>query len=171
MKPELYKSSESELKHPQIGYRRFTALWKGALCLLFLLLCLALLWIIYEDHAGQLETWYYSIAAILGMWFVGPLFLMFLSRATVSSPVLLSWNDEGLHARTRTIPWNEIRKIELASPALSKWILSASPMIALYLKDGTRRHIQTDHLLTKKELCRAIVLLQATLREKQQQDN
>ncbi|MFC9706902.1 hypothetical protein ACFTRD_01940 [Paenibacillus sp. NPDC056933] len=72
---------------------------------------------------------------------------------------------------TRTIPWNEIRKIELASSALSKWILSASPMIALYLKDGTRHHIQTDHLLTKKELCRAIVLLQATLREKQQQDN
>ncbi|WP_405155568.1 hypothetical protein [Paenibacillus sp. FSL K6-0108] len=170
MKPELYQSSESESKLQHIGYRRFTAIWKGVLCLLFLLLCVTLLWIIYDEHAGQLETLYYSIAAILGMWFIGPLFFMFLSRATASSTVLLSWNDEGLNAPKRTIPWNEIRKIELGSPAVSKWILSASPMIALYLKDGTRRHIQTDHLLTKRELSRAIVFLQETLREKQQHD-
>ncbi|QLG42353.1 hypothetical protein HW560_32395 [Paenibacillus sp. E222] len=168
MKPEIYKLSESKLEHRQIGYRRFTAIWKGAICLLFLLLCVTLLWIIYEDHAEQLETLYYSIAAILGMWFIGPLFFMFLARAIASSPVLLSWNDEGLRILKRTIPWNEIRKIELASPAFSKWILSASPMIALYLKNGTRRHIQTDHLLTKKELSRAVGLLQETLREKQQ---
>ncbi|MFC9706903.1 hypothetical protein ACFTRD_01945 [Paenibacillus sp. NPDC056933] len=52
MKPELHESSESELEHRQISYRRFTALWKGALSLLFLLLCLVLLWIIYdEDHS------------------------------------------------------------------------------------------------------------------------
>lgn len=170
MKPELHTSSEAELEHRQMGYRRFTAIWKGALCLLFLLLCVTLLWIIYDERAGQLETLYYSIAAILGMWFIGPLFFMFLSRAIASSTVLLSWNDEGLHTLKRTIPWDEIRKVELGSPAFSKWILSSSPMIALYLKDGTRRHIQTDHLLTKKELSRAVVLLQETLREKQQQD-
>ncbi|MDN8590396.1 hypothetical protein B2I21_33975 [Chryseobacterium mucoviscidosis] len=170
MKPELHTSSEAELEHRQMGYRRFTAIWKGALCLLFLLLCVTLLWIIYDERAGQLETLYYSIAAILGMWFIGPLFFMFLSRAIASSTVLLSWNDEGLHTLKRTIPWDEIRKIELGSPAFSKWILSSSPMIAMYLKDGTRHHIQTDHLLTKKELSRAVVLLQETLREKQQQD-
>lgn len=170
MKPELHTSSEAELEHRQMGYRRFTAIWKGALCLLFLLLCVTLLWIIYDERAGQLETLYYSIAAILGMWFIGPLFFMFLSRAIASSTVLLFWNDEGLHTLKRTIPWDEIRKIELGSPAFSKWILSSSPLIALYLNDGTRRHIQTDHLLTKKELSRAVVLLQETLRENQQQD-
>ncbi|MGC5775590.1 hypothetical protein [Paenibacillus pabuli] len=170
MKPESYVSSESEAEHQQISYRRSTALWKGTLCLLFLLLCVTLLWIIFDEYAGQLETLYYFIAAILGMWLIGPVFFMFLSRATASSTVLLSWNDEGLHTRNQTIPWNEIRKIELASPAFSKWILSASPMIALYLKDGSRRHIQTDHLFTKKERGRAIVLLQETLRKKQQQD-
>ncbi|WP_440117042.1 hypothetical protein [Paenibacillus sp. QZ-Y1] len=151
----------------QITYRRSTALWKGCLCFLFLLLCVTLLWIIVDGQSERLETIYYSIAAVLGMWLIGPLFFMFLSRLTRRPTVLLSWNDEMIRTGKRKIPWSQIRKVELASPARSKWLLSASPMFVLYLKDGTRSHIQTDHLLSTKELNQAVALLQETLREKQ----
>ncbi|MFX3651182.1 MAG: hypothetical protein ACE3K2_05185 [Paenibacillus sp.] len=152
----------------QIRYRRSTALWKGSLCFLFLLLCVSLLWIIVDGQAERLETIYYSIAAVLGMWFVGPLFFMFVSRLTRTPAVLLSWDDDALSTGKRKIPWSRIRKVEPASPARSKWLLSASPMIVLFLKDGTRAHIQTDHLLSKKELNQAVTLLQETLLEQQQ---
>jgi predicted transcriptional regulator len=82
--------------------------------------------------------------------------------------VLLSWDDDALSTGKRKIPWSQIRKVELASPARSKWLLSASPMFVLYLKDGTRSHIQTDHLLSKKELNQAVTLLQETLQEQKQ---
>ncbi|WP_433751447.1 hypothetical protein [Paenibacillus amylolyticus] len=154
--------------HQQIRYRRSTALWKGSLCFLFLLLCVSLLWIIVEGQAERLETIYYSIAAVLGMWLIGPLFFMFLSRLTRNPAVLLSWDDDSVRTGKRKIPWSRIRKIELASPARSKWLLSASPMFVLYLKDGTRSHIQTDHLLSKKELNQAVTLLQETLQEQKQ---
>ncbi|GAS80004.1 hypothetical protein [Paenibacillus amylolyticus] len=154
--------------HQQIPYRRSTALWKGSLCFLFLLLCVSLLWIIVDGQAERLETIYYSIAAVLGMWLIGPLFFMFLSRLTRTPAVLLSWDDESISTGKRRIPWSRIRKIEHASPARSKWLLSASPMIVLFLKDGTRSHIQTDHLFNKKELNQAVTLLQETLQEQQQ---
>ncbi|WP_145320757.1 hypothetical protein [Paenibacillus xylanexedens] len=152
----------------QIRYRRSTALWKGSLCLLFLLLCVILLWIIVDGQAERLETIYYSIAAVLGMWLIGPLFFMFLSRLTRTPAVLLSWDDESIRTGKRKIPWSQIRKVELASPARSKWLLSTSPMFVLYLKDGTRSHVQTDHLLSKKELNQAVTLLQQALQEQQQ---
>ncbi|PQP83006.1 hypothetical protein C0Q44_16775 [Paenibacillus sp. PCH8] len=151
----------------QIHYKRSTALWKASLCFLFLLLCITLLWIIVDGHSESMETIYYSIAAVLGMWLIGPLFFMFLSRLTRNPAVLLSWDDEALNNGKRKTPWSQIRKIELASPARSKWLLSNSPMFVLYLKDGTRSHIQTDHLLSKKELNQAVTLLQETLREQQ----
>ncbi|WP_340015990.1 hypothetical protein [Paenibacillus sp. FSL K6-1318] len=151
-----------------IRYRRSTALRKGSLCFLFLLLCVSLLWIIVDGQAERLETIYYSIAAVLGMWLIGPLFFMFLSRLTRTPAVLLSWDDESISTGKRKIPWSLIRKVELASPARSKWLLSASPMFVLYLKDGTRSHVQTDHLLSKKELNQAVALLQRTLQEQQQ---
>lgn len=154
--------------HQQILYQRSTALWKGSLCFLFLLLCVSLLWIIVDGQAERLETIYYSIAAVLGMWFVGPLFFMFVSRLTRTPAVLLSWDDDALSTGKRKIPWSRIRKVELASPARSKWLLSTSPMFVLYLKDGTRFHIQTDHLLSKKELNQAVTLLQETLQEQRQ---
>ncbi|WKL00238.1 hypothetical protein Q0F98_24115 [Paenibacillus amylolyticus] len=103
-----------------------------------------------DGQAERLETIYYSIAAVLGMWLIGPLFFMFVSRLTRTPAVLLSWDDDALSTGKRKIPWSKIRKVELASPARSKWLLSASPMIVLFLKDGTRTHIQTDHLLSKK---------------------
>ncbi|WP_458460261.1 hypothetical protein [Paenibacillus sp.] len=148
----------------QIRYRRSTALWKGSLCFLFLLLCVILLWIIVDGQAERLETIYYSIAAVLGMWLIGPLFFMFLSRLTRNPAVLLSWDDDTLSTGKRNISWSKIRKVELASPARSKWLLSTSPMFVLYLKDGTRSHIETDHLLSKKELNQAVALLQETCR-------
>ncbi|WP_340019479.1 hypothetical protein [Paenibacillus sp. FSL H3-0457] len=154
--------------HQQIRYRRSTALWKGSLCFLFLLLCVSLLWIIVDGQAERLETIYYSIAAVLGMWLIGPLFFMFVSRLTRTPAVLLSWDDDALSTGKRKIAWSQIRKVELASPARSKWLLSASPMFVLYLKDGTRSHIQTDHLLSKKELNQAVALLQRTLQEQKQ---
>jgi len=154
--------------HQQIRYRRSTALWKGSLCFLFLLLCVSLLWIIVDGQAERLETIYYSIAAVLGMWLIGPLFFMFLSRLTRTPAVLLSWDDESISTGRRNILWSRIRKVELASPHRSKLLLSASPMIVLFLKDGTRSHVQTDHLLSKKELNQAVVLLQRTLQEQQQ---
>ncbi|WP_339240159.1 hypothetical protein MKX40_05930 [Paenibacillus sp. FSL R5-0517] len=154
--------------HQQIYYRRSTALWKASLCFLFLLLCVSLLWIIVDGQAERLETIYYSIAAVLGMWLIGPLFFMFVSRLTRSPAVLLSWDDDALNTGKRKIPWSRIRKVELASPARNKWLLSASPMIVLFLKDGTRSHIQTDHLLSKKELNQAVTLLQETLHDQQQ---
>ncbi|WP_413405181.1 hypothetical protein [Paenibacillus amylolyticus] len=154
--------------HQQIHYQRSTALCKGSLCFLFLLLCVSLLWIIVDGQAERLETIYYSIAAVLGMWLIGPLFFMFVSRLTRTPAVLLSWDDDALSTGKRKIPWSKIRKVELASPARSKWLLSSSPMFVLYLKDGTRSHIQTDHLLSKKELNKAVALLQRTLQEQQQ---
>ncbi|MEK4361873.1 hypothetical protein MKX68_05085 [Paenibacillus sp. FSL M8-0212] len=129
---------------------------------------MSLLWIIVDGQAERLETIYYSIAAVLGMWFVGPLFFMFVSRLTRTPAVLLSWDDDALSTGKRKIPWSRIRKVELASPARSKWLLSTSPMFVLYLKDGTRFHIQTDHLLSKKELNQAVTLLQETLQEQRQ---
>ncbi|MBD8838641.1 hypothetical protein MHB85_05915 [Paenibacillus sp. FSL K6-4396] len=164
----MHQPETPKRDHQQIRYRRSTALWKGSLCFLFLLLCVSLLWIIVDGQAERLETIYYFIAAVLGMWLIGPLFFMFVSRLTRTSAVLLSWNDDVLSMGKRKISWSQIRKVELASPARSKWLLSASPMIVLFLKDGTRSHIQTDHLLSKKELNQAVTLLQETLQEQKQ---
>ena len=75
---------------------------------------------------------------------------MFLTRSIAKSTVIVSWDETSLHAGQRSIPWNQIRKIEVATPARSKWQLSASPMYALYLKDATRVHIHTDHLFGKR---------------------
>ncbi|MCG7377628.1 hypothetical protein MH215_11550 [Paenibacillus sp. ACRSA] len=157
-------TSTPNIQH--IRYRRFTALWKGTLCLLFIILCILLLWFIYDGLSGKLETLYYSIAAVLGIWFIGPLCLMFGARFIKKPPVLLSWNDEAILCGKRNIRWEQIRKIELSSYHFSKWILSSSPMIVLFLNDGTRHHIATDHLLSKKERDKAINLLQQTLRDK-----
>ncbi|MEY8744069.1 hypothetical protein AB9M62_32470 [Bacillales bacterium AN1005] len=78
----------------------------------------------------------------------------------------MSWNDEVILCGSRKIRWEQIRKIELSTYHFSKWILSSSPMIVLFLNDGTRHHIATDHLLSKKERDNAINLLQQTLRDK-----
>ncbi|MGR6542268.1 hypothetical protein [Paenibacillus tundrae] len=158
-------TTSDQLIH-HIRYRRFTALWKGTLCLLFIILCILLLWFIYDGLSGKLETLYYSIAAVLGIWFIGPLCLMFGARFIKQPPVLLSWNDEVILCGSRKIRWEQIRKIELSTYHFSKWILSSSPMIVLFLNDGTRHHIATDHLLSKKERDNAINLLQQTLRDK-----
>nr|WP_227779640.1 hypothetical protein [Paenibacillus sp. P13VS] len=130
------------------------------------MLCAALLWINYVEYAGRLQTLPYTIAAIIGMWLVGPLFFMFLSGLTRRSTVLFSWNDEALVTQGRTVPWHKIRHIELTASGASSWMLSSAPLIALHLKDGKRLYIRTGHLLTSKELLRAEILLQLNLREK-----
>ncbi|PZT57313.1 hypothetical protein [Paenibacillus silvae] len=166
-------SASSEHQHEEIGeirYRRITAIWKGSLCLLFLVLCVLLLWIIVAGQTESVEKIYYPMAAILGMWMVGPFFFMFLNRSLQRSTVLLSWDQQHLHAGHRDLPWDQIRKIELTTPAQSKWQLSRSPMYAIYLKDGTRVHIHSDHLLGKKRLLHSLALLQQTLRGHQKLD-
>jgi hypothetical protein len=154
----------------EIRYSRFTAIWKGSLCFLFLALCVLLLWVIVSGQTESVEKIYYPMAAILGMWMVGPFFFMFWTRSIQRVAILVSWDKHSLHAGKRDIPWNQIRKIELATPARSKWQLSASPMYALYLKDGTRVHIHTDHLFGKKELQSSLATLQKSLREYQGPD-
>ena len=163
-------SITSEHQQGEIRYHRVTAIWKGCLCLLFLVLCLLLLWVIIAGKTESVEKIYYPMAAVLGMWMVGPFFFMFLSRSISKSTVIVSWDKASLHAGHRSIPWNQIRKIEVATPARSKWQLSPSPMYALYLKDATRVHIHTDHLFGKKELQSSLSTLQKTLREHQKQD-
>ncbi|MBU5353553.1 hypothetical protein ACN9MH_06045 [Paenibacillus silvae] len=166
-------TASSEHQHGVIGeirYRRITAIWKGSLCFLFLVLCVLLLWIIVAGQTESVEKIYYPMAAILGLWMVGPFFFMFLNRSLQRSTVLLSWDQQHLHAGHRDLPWNQIRKIELTTPAQSKWQLSRSPMYAIYLKDGTRVHIHSDHLLGKKRIHHFLALLQQTLREHQQPD-
>ncbi|MCG7384589.1 hypothetical protein [Paenibacillus sp. ACRRY] len=160
----------AEFGDQHLCYRRSTVLWKSALCLIFLMLCVALLWINYVEYAGKLQTLPYTIAAIIGMWIVGPLFFQFVSGLTRRSTVLLSWNDEALVTQGRTVSWHKIHHIELASFGASSWMLSPGPMLALHLKDGKRLHIRTGHLLTSKELLRAEILLQLNLRENQQRD-
>ncbi|MBY0202922.1 MULTISPECIES: hypothetical protein [Paenibacillus] len=165
----LPKTSE-EHHQGEIRYRRITAIWKGSLCFLFLVLCVLLLWVIVAGQTESVEKIYYPMAAILGMWMVGPFFFMFWTRSIQRVAILVSWNEQSLHAGQRHIPWNQIRKIELATPTRNKWQLSASPMYALYLKDGTRVHIHTDHLFGKKELQSSLSTLQKTLREHQGPD-
>lgn len=68
-------TASSEHQHGVIGeirYRRITAIWKGSLCFLFLVLCVLLLWIIVAGQTESVEKIYYPMAAILGLWMVGP---------------------------------------------------------------------------------------------------
>ncbi|WP_434752597.1 hypothetical protein [Paenibacillus amylolyticus] len=160
----------SEHQQGEIRYRRMTAIWKGSLCFLFLVLCVLLLWVIVAGQTESVEKIYYPMAAVLGMWMVGPFFFMFWTRSIQRVSILVSWDNHSLHAGKRDIPWNQIRKIELANPARSKWQLSASPMYALFLKDGTRVHIHTDHLFGKKELQSSLSILQKSLQEHQEFD-
>lgn len=166
----LLQHETAEFGNQHLGYRRSIVLWKSALCLIFLLLCVALLWINYVEYAGKWQTLPYTIVAIIGMWIVGPLFFMFLSGLTRRSTVLFLWNDEALVTQGRTVPRHKIRHIELTSFGASSWMLSAAPMLALHLEDGKRLYIRTGHLLTAKELLRAEILLQLNLREKQQRE-
>ncbi len=166
----LLEHETAEFGDQHLGYRRSTMLWKSTLCLIFLLLCAALLWINYVEYAGRLQTLPYTIAAIIGMWLVGPLFFMFLSGLTRQSTVLFSWNDEALVTQGRTVPWHKICHIELTPSGASSWMLSSAPLLTLHLKDGKRLYIRTGHLLTSKELLRAEILLQLNLREKRQRD-
>lgn len=154
-----------------IYYRRFTPLWKGSLCLLFCALCVILLWMIHTGYAGRLETIYYSVAAVLGLWIVGPLVFVFVTRLTERQTVLFAWNDAALHVRRRTIHWLELRRIELVPSSVGKWLLLGPACFVLELRDGTRVHVSTDHLLNKRELLQSLLLLQLTLREKQDQDH
>lgn len=163
-------SGTSEHQQGEIRYRRITAIWKAALSLLFLVLCILLLWVIFSGQTESVEKIYYPMAAILGMWMVGPFFFMFLNRSIQREAVLVSWDEHSLRAGQRDIPWNQIRKIELAASARSKWQLSASLMYALYLKDGTRIHIHTDHLFGKKKLQASLSILQNSLQEHQGPD-
>ena len=160
----------AEYSDQHLCYRRSTVLWKSALCLIILLLCVALLWINYVEYSEKLQTLPYSIAAILGMWLVGPLFFKLVSGLFRRSTVLLSWSDEAIVTQGRTVPWHKIRHIELTSSGSSRWILSDAPLLALHLKDGKRIHIQTGHLLTSKELLQAEIRLQLNLRENQQRN-
>ncbi|MBR2567234.1 MAG: hypothetical protein IKE29_21840 [Paenibacillus sp.] len=158
-------SSTTQTRQGEIRYRRLTAICKSGLCLLFLILCVLLLWVIVTGQTQSVEKIYYPMAAVLGMWLVGPFFFMFLNRSIQGSTVLVSWDQQNLYAGSRNVPWNQIRKIELAAPSRSRWQLAASPMYAIYLKDGTRIHIHTDHLLGKKGLQTTLNTLQRTLEE------
>lgn len=135
----------------KVTYHRKNAIIHTLICLLFFVFGAFLAYtVLFEEH-GPFEILYYSTAAILSFWFVGPLFYWNLLRS-FGNLELFSYDDQNIVLNdNRRIPWNTIKSIKNKAPGMNKFALPVPSYFHLILKDNTQVRIYTYNLLKSKE--------------------
>ncbi|MCM3785237.1 hypothetical protein M3231_19870 [Neobacillus mesonae] len=134
-----------------VTYHRKTAVIHTLICLIFLIVGVVLSWTVLMEEHSIFEIFYYSTAAILCFWFVGPLFYWNFRRS-LGSTILFSYDHESIKlANNQEVPWNSITKIENKAPGMNKFVLPVPSYFKLDLRNNTQVRVYTYNLLKSKE--------------------
>lgn len=135
-----------------ISYRKSVAWGKTLGSLLFVLVCLFLLYAAIFIDVSPVRLFFCITSAIIGLPFFGGYFVACFPRALRSDPRLLTYDQRTISDGTRTVAWLDISDISFNGPSIRKWLLPQFPELIFHLKNKETWTVSTYYLLTDAEI-------------------
>lgn len=146
-----------------ISYRKSVAWGKALGSLLFVLVCLFLLYVAFFTDATLIHTFFCITSAIIGIPFFGGYLVVCLPRALKSNTQLLTYDQQAISDGKQTVAWVDIANISYSGPSIQKWLLPQFPQLIFHLKNRETWTVNTYYLLTDTEIQSVMKLLRGLI--------
>ncbi|MBU8598661.1 hypothetical protein CHH78_15415 [Shouchella clausii] len=142
-----------------ISYRKSVAWGKALGSLLFVLVCLFLLYVAFFTDATLIHTFFCITSAIIGIPFFGGYLVVCLPRALKSNTQLLTYDQKSISDGKKTVAWVDIENISYSGPSIQKWLFPQFPQLIFHLKNRGTWTVLTYYLLTDSDIQSIMKLL------------
>ncbi len=146
-----------------ISYRKSVAWGKALGSLVFVLVCLFLLYGAFFMDTTWIRKFFCITSAIIGIPFFGGYLVVCLPRALKSNTPLLTYDQQAISDGKQTVAWADIANISYSGPSIQKWLFPQFPKLIFHLKNRETWTVSTYYLLTDSDIQLVLKLLRGLI--------